>query len=78
MFWMGADFSRLSKEEIRIRLREKRLFHIRNLIKKFVKTREKGDFTTMRKVGFHLIPLLDVYTVDEIRSLFQEIEQMLK
>jgi len=75
MFYMNDGFFIESKEERRARLREERLFHIRNLIKKFIKSRKKDDFLEMRKAGFHLIPLLNDYTADEVRSLFREIEK---
>lgn len=75
MFWMNDNLFIESKEERKSRLKKERLFHIRNLIKKFIKSRERGDFMKMRKAGFHLIPLLEDYTVSEIRTLFSEIEQ---
>lgn len=75
MFWMNDGFFIESKEERRIRLKEERLFHVRNLIKKFIKSRRRDNIMEMRKAGFHLIPLLSDYTVDEVRSLFREIEK---
>jgi len=73
MFWMDTEvvFDRVCEKEAA------RTRQTKNLVKKFVSARLAGDIPSQRAVGFQLIPLLKHLEVEDVRTLFSEIEAKL-
>lgn len=72
---MSDKLSVMSQQEMAAQNKEQRTTQIRRLVRKFIKARAKDDMSRMREAGFHLIPLFKSHEIEDIRSLFREIEK---